>query len=56
MNAVQNAKTGEFRRWLMGKGVGYINVPNYGGWGVEKGQVYVIVDPSLIKKVERERG
>lgn len=56
MNAIQNSKTGEFRRWLVGHGVGYVDVPNYGGWGVEKGQVYVIVDPKLIKKVERERG
>lgn len=55
MNAVQNAKTGEFRRWLVNHGVGYVSVENYGGWGVEKGQVYVIVDPKLIKKVERER-
>ena len=54
MNAVPNSKTGEFRKWLVAHGVGYISVPNYGGWGVEKGQVYVIVDPKLIKKVGRE--
>ena len=56
MNAMANTKTGAFRQWLVSHGVGYISVPNYGGWGVEKGQVYVIVDPKLIKKVERERG
>lgn len=55
LNAVQHTKTGEIRRWLTDKGVGYIHVPNYGGWGVEKGNVYVIVDPKLIKKVVRER-
>lgn len=53
MEAMAHTKTGEFRKWLAQQGVGYIHVPNYGGWGIDKGNVYVIVDPKLIRKVYR---
>lgn len=53
LEAMAHTKTGEFRKWLAQQGVGYIHVPNYGGWGIDKGNVYVIVDPKLIRKVYR---
>lgn len=53
LEAMSHTKTGEFRKWLAEQGVGYIHIPNYGGWGIDKGNVYVIVDPKLIRKVYR---
>lgn len=48
------SRTAKIRQWFVDHGVGYDVVTNYGGWGVDKGTVYIIYDPKLIKKVERK--
>lgn len=52
LEAIQSSKTGDMRRWLSDQGVTHTEESNYGGWG-DDGQLFVVINPKIIKKIKK---